>query len=216
MTDQTTLSTLERCAEILRRNHFDVVLQPDLAAAGQYLRDEIQRLTPKSISFGDSMTLLATGLIDDLRAGKYPDITFYDGFVAGNPDGKNMERRRQGLLSDLFLTGINAISLEGSLHWLDMIGNRIAPVAFGPKKVILLAGRNKICPTPADAEARIREIAAPKNAARHEGFTTPCIKTGRCMDCRSPQRICNEHLILSRCYPAGRITVVLIDQEAGL
>ncbi len=210
------MNLLEQSAHILSRNGFHVVILPNIDEAGIYIRKEILRIAPKSISFGDSMTLLATGVIDELREGKFSGITFYDGFVPGNPDGGNMERRRQGLLSDLFLTGINAISLEGTLHWLDMIGNRIAPVAFGPKKVMLIAGKNKICTTPEEAEARIKTIAAPKNAARHEGFTTPCVKTGKCMDCRSPQRICNEHLILSRCYPKGRITVILIDEEAGL
>ena len=124
--------------------------------------------------------------------------------------------RRQGLLADLFLTGINAITLGGSLYWVDMVGNRVAPVLFGPRRVVLLAGRNKIAATQAEAEQRVREIAAPKNVARHPGFRTPCAVTGVCSDCNSPQRICNARVTLERCYPAGRILVLLIDEDLGL
>lgn len=119
-------------------------------------------------------------------------------------------------LCDLFLTGANAVTLDGELHWLDMIGNRIAPIAFGPRHVILTVGRNKIVEDGDAAFRRIRETAAPRNAARHEDFDTPCVKTGRCMDCASPRRICNERLILHKCHPKGRITVVLIDEDLGL
>ena len=134
----------------------------------------------------------------------------------GVPFRELIERRRQALLCDLFLTGANAVTLDGELHWLDMIGNRIAPIAFGPRHVILTVGRNKIVEDGDAAFRRIRETAAPRNAARHEDFDTPCVKTGRCMDCASPRRICNERLILHKCHPKGRITVVLIDEDLGL
>lgn len=87
---------------------------------------------------------------------------------------------------------------------------------FGPRRVVLLAGRNKIVDTQADAERRVQQIAGPKNVARHTGFRTPCAVTGLCADCNSPQRICNSRVWLERCYPAGRILVLLIDEEAGL
>ena len=85
-----------------------------------------------------------------------------------------------------------------------------------PRRVVLLAGRNKIVDTQADAERRVQQIAGPKNVARHTGFRTPCAVTGLCADCNSPQRICNSRVWLERCYPAGRILVLLIDEEAGL
>ncbi|MFR9130063.1 MAG: LUD domain-containing protein [Alistipes putredinis] len=90
---------------------------------------------------------------------------------------------------------------------LDMIGNRIAPIAFGPRKVLLVVGRNKITPTREAAEERIRTIAAPQNIARHPGFRTPCAVTGVCADCYSEDRICNTHLRMERCFPRKRITV---------
>lgn len=129
---------------------------------------------------------------------------------------ERLEIRRQALMSDLFITGVNAISMEGSLHWLDKVGNRIAPVAFGPRKVVIVAGRNKIVADRAQAEDRIRTIAAPQNVARHPGFRTPCARTGVCSDCNSPDRVCNTRMEMLRCWPAGRVLVVLIDQELGL
>ena len=87
------------------------------------------------------------------------------------------------------------------------------PIAFGPRKVLLVVGRNKITPTREAAEERIRTIAAPQNIARHPGFRTPCAVTGVCADCYSEDRICNTHLRMERCFPRKRITVVLIDED---
>ena len=206
--------TTERCADRLRRNGFEVATAADAHEAGEYIRSRIAELAPASISFGDSMTLYATGTVEWLRTQRtYP---FIDTFEQGVPFRELIERRRQALLCDLFLTGANAVTLDGELHWLDMIGNRIAPIAFGPRHVILTVGRNKIVEDGDAAFRRIRETAAPRNAARHEDFDTPCVKPGRCMDCASPRRICNERLILHKCHPKGRITVVLIDEDLGL
>ena len=93
--------------------------------------------------------------------------------------------------------------------------HRVAAIAFGPRKVLLVAGRNKIVATRAAAEARIRDIAAPRNVARL-GQKTPCAATGVCADCDSEGRICNTHLRMERCFPRKRITVILIDEEMGL
>ena len=98
----------------------------------------------------------ATGIVDDLhRDGHY---RLFDGFDPAMPRPQKLEIRRQGLLADLFITGINAVTEDGALLWLDMIGNRIAPIAFGPRKVLLVVGRNKITPTREAAEERIRTI----------------------------------------------------------
>lgn len=210
MTNETT----ERCIKALARNGFDVRTAATAAEAGILIRSIIDETNPASISFGDSMTLYATGTIAWLR--EQTEIPFIDTFEAGVAFRDLIERRREALTCGLFLTGINAVCGDGSLQWLDMIGNRIAPIAFGPRKVVLVAGRNKIVATQEEAYARIRDTAAPQNVARHEGFKTPCAETGRCHDCASPQRICNERLILHKCHPKGRITVILIDEDLGL
>lgn len=213
-THDTPDNLQEQCAGRLRRNGFEAVLVPDEKAAGAFIRERIETLAPSSVSFGDSMTLYATGTIDWLRSqNRYPLI---DTFEVGVPFRQLIERRRQALLCDTFLTGINAVTLTGELHWLDMIGNRIAPIAFGPRHILLTVGRNKIVADTAAAYERIRTQAAPQNVARHEGMVTPCAKTGVCHDCSSPHRICNERLILHKCHPAGRITVILIDRDLGL
>ena len=201
---------LAACARQLRRHGFEAVCVADLAEAGRRLRDEIARCAPRSISYGDSMTLRATGIVEELRNGSRYE--FIDGFDPALPRPEQLEVRRKGLLADFFMTGVNAVTLGGSLYWVDMVGNRTAPVIFGPRRVVLLAGRNKIVDTQADAERRVQQIAGPKNVARHTGFRTPCAVTGLCADCNSPQRICNSRVWLERCYPAGRILVLLIDE----
>lgn len=208
------MNDLQECAKNLLKHGFEVTIVPTVNAAGERLREEIKQFSPQTVSYGDSMTVLATGIIEELRVNS--ELTFHDGFAPNTTWEEQLEKRRQGLISDLFFTGINAITVSGSLHWLDMIGNRIAPLAFGPKKVVLLAGKNKIVATKEEANRRIREIAAPRNVARHPRFKTPCAITGICADCNSAQRICNASLTIERSFPKGRILVILIEEEIGL
>ena len=210
----TNAEKLHACAEALRRHHFEVAVVETPQEAFEKIRAVVETEAPKLVSFGDSMSMRETGIIEWLRANG--NWTLLDGFDASMPRPERLEIRRQALMSDLFITGVNAITTEGTLHWLDMVGNRIAPVAFGPRKVVLVAGRNKIVASRDKAEERIRRIAAPQNIARHPGFRTPCAKTGVCMDCNAPDRICNTRMEMLRCHPAGRILVVLIDQDLGL
>ena len=209
-----TRARLEACAKKLQQHGFEALVVPDLDEAGRILRQQIEQHAPQSISYGDSMTLRATGIIDELRT--QSRYTFIDGFDPDMTRPQQLEVRRLGLTADFFMTGINAVTDNGSLYWVDMVGNRIAPVISGPRHVVLLAGHNKLVATQAEAEDRVREIAGPKNVARHPRFRTPCAITGRCADCNSPQRICNARLTLERCYPKGRITVILIDEAWGL
>lgn len=204
---------LHTCAEALRRHHFDAEVVDDTTKAAERIRAIIESEAPEVVAFGDSITMRATGIIEWLRT--EPRYKLLDGFDAAMPRPERLEIRRQALLCDLFITGINAVTSDGTLHWLDMVGNRIAPIAFGPRKVILVAGRNKVVANRAEAEERIRTIAAPQNVARHPGFRTPCAVTGRCSDCNSPDRICNTRMEMLRCQPEDRISVLLIDEELG-
>ena len=97
-----------------------------------------------------------------------------------------------------------------------MVGNRVGGITFGPNYVVLLIGRNKLVKDVASAMERIRSHAAPLNAIRHEGWKTPCVKTSFCMDCSSPDRICNTWVINEKSYPKGRIKVILINEDCGL
>jgi hypothetical protein len=175
---------LDPCREALKANGFTVYGVPIADAAGSLILDElVQAIAPKIVSWGDSMTLAATGVIEALLGdSKIEVIRTFDGTV---PREVLIERRRRALLCDLFFTGSNAVTLAGELVNLDMIGNRVAGLVFGPRQVIVTLGRNKVVPDLEAAMTRIRNHAAPANAARH-GFKTPCVKEGRCMDCRSP------------------------------
>lgn len=202
------------CAAALRRHHFEVETVKDTSEALAAIKAMIEAEHPEVVSFGDSMTMRATGIIEWLRGDER--CTLLDGFDSSMPRPEKLEIRRKALMSDLFITGVNAITTQGTLHWLDMIGNRIAPVAFGPRKVIIVAGRNKVVADREQAEERIRTIAAPQNIARHPGFRTPCAITGICSDCNSADRICNTRMEMQRCYPKGRVAVILIDEDLGL
>ena len=212
MTAEST--SLEQCQAALAANGFDVYLAKDPAHARQIFFDEILPVVESDlVSWADSMTMEATGVLAELLAD--PKVKMIKTFDPGVPRVVIIERRRQALLADLFLTGSNAVTACGKLVNLDMIGNRTGGISFGPKKVVLFVGQNKIVPDLASAMDRIKSYAAPLNAKRHN-FPTPCAKTGRCYDCNSPKRICNTWSILDKCFPLGRIKVVLIEGEFGL
>ena len=209
-----TAEKLEACAAALRRHHFEAEVVKDTEAALGLLKTVVEAERPQLVSFGDSISMRETGIIEWLQGNE--QLKVLDGFDASMPYEQRLEIRHQALLSDLFITGVNAVTEQGTLHWLDKVGNRIAPVAFGPRKVIIVAGRNKITANRDEAEERIRHIAAPQNVARHPGFRTPCAITGVCSDCNSQDRICNTRMEMLRCWPDKRVLVVLIDQDLGL
>lgn len=206
---------IEKTIQSLKKNHFDVFLAKDTDEAHDIFFHEIlPTLTFRTASWGDSETMKATGVLKDLR--KNPEISIINTFGADMSRSQKIYWRRQALLADLFLTGTNALTQKGQLVNLDMIGNRVGGITFGPQHVVLFIGTNKIVSDIEGAMHRIRTIAAPQNAMRHEGFRTPCHKTGVCMDCNSPDRICNVWTITEKSYPAGRIKIILIDQPLGL
>lgn len=207
--------TIEKTINSLRKNHFDVFPVANTDEAREIFFQEIfPSLQPQTVSWGDSETMKATGVMEELR--KNPEISLINTFGAGMSRQQKTYWRRQALLSDLFLTGSNALTQKGQLVNLDMIGNRVGGITFGPRNVVLFIGINKIVADIEEAMHRVRTIAAPQNAIRHEGLRTPCHKTGICMDCNSPDRICNVWTITEKSYPVGRIKVILINQALGL
>jgi len=127
---------------------------------------------------------------------------------------ESMERRRQSLLVDLFIAGSNAVTEVGQLVNLDMIGNRIGGITFGPKNVVILVGRNKIVTDLDEAMFRIKNYAAPVNTMRLDK-KTPCAKTSYCEECKSPDRICNTWTITEKSFPKGRVKIILINDDLG-
>jgi len=200
--------------EALEANNFEVFLADNAAAAKKIVLEEIiPKSGAKSISWGGSMTFTGTGLYDELKNAK--DLQVLDVYDKTIPVEAMMERRRQALLVDLFITGSNAVTETGSLVNLDMTGNRVAALTFGPKSVIVLVGRNKVVPDLEQAMLRIKNYAAPVNSMRLDK-KTPCIKTSYCEECKSTERICNTWTITEKSYPKCRIKVVLINEDLGL
>ena len=205
---------LKNCKDALEENNFSAFVAATPSDAKKIVIDQIlPGIDITSVSWGDSMTLYATGILQYFR--EKSEIKLIETFGENISRDKSMERRREAILTDLFFTGTNAVIESGMLVNLDMIGNRVGAITFGPKKVIILVGRNKIVPELDDAMFRIKNYAAPVNAARLD-METPCIKTGYCEDCSSPKRICNSWTVTEKSFPKGRVKVVLINQDLGL
>lgn len=204
---------LDNLKSALEMNNFDVYLADSAAHAKEVvLRDILPGIDVKSVSWGGSMTLDATGLCNYFKEkAAYDVIDTFDRSVSGE---EQMETRRQALLADLFVAGTNAVTESGQLVNLDMIGNRIGGITFGPKHVIILLGRNKLTVDLDEAMFRIKNYAAPVNTMRL-GMKTPCAKTSICEECKSPQRICNTWTITEKSFPKGRIKIVLINEDLG-
>lgn len=204
---------LEHVKAQFESNNFEVFIADNREHARKIVLDEIIPKTgAKSVSWGGSATFVQTGLYDALKTGWGMEVL--DTYDKSFTPEEAMERRRRSVLSDLFIAGANALTEDGELVNLDMIGNRVAAITFGPKHVILLAGRNKIVEDREEAMLRIKNYAAPVNTMRLDK-KTPCVKTSFCQDCKSPDRICNTWVITEKCFPKGRIKLVLINEDLG-
>lgn len=204
---------LEDIKTALEKNNFEAHVVADGAAAKSLCLDRlIPAVAPGSISWGGSMTFTDSGLYNAIKTRS--GLNVIDTFDKSIGASESYERRRQSLLVDLFITGTNAVTERGHLVNLDMIGNRVAALTFGPRAVIVLVGRNKIVPDLTAAMDRIKGYAAPVNVMRLDK-KTPCATTGRCHDCKTPDRICNYWTITEKSFPKHRIKVVLINQEMG-
>lgn len=163
------------------------------------------------VGFGDSVTLEETGVFEWLRGGE---------FVLNDKHrpGLTPEEKRAVYLKnfdvDTFLTGTNAVTVDGKLFNIDGNGSRVAPMLYGPKQVVVVAGINKLTDTAQEAVERARQVAAPLDAARlHKD--TPCVKLGKCVDCRHAQRICNDFVLIAGQFVKDRIKVILVNQAYG-
>jgi len=204
---------LEDVKAALESNNFDVYLANDKTDAQTIVLEGIlPKLGAKTVSWGGSQTFIATGLYDRLKDDA--NLNVLDAFDKKISAEEMLERRRQALLADLFITSTNALTETGQLVNLDMIGNRIGGLTFGPKWVILLVGRNKVVADLEEAMYRVKNYVAPVNAMRLDK-KTPCVKTSYCEECKSPDRICNTWTITEKSFPKGRVKVVLINEDLG-
>lgn len=163
-----------------------------------------------TIGWGGAMSAQQIGLLDAVKSGSY---NAYDRDSCATMEDR-VKMMKKCLTADVFLTGANAISLDGQMVNIDGIGNRVAAIVYGPETILVIAGMNKVVDTLEDAVRRARTVAAPMNQQR---FTnqTPCQITGSCADCKSPECICNQILITRHCRPAGRIKFIIVGEELG-
>ncbi|MDA3916497.1 MAG: lactate utilization protein [Deltaproteobacteria bacterium] len=204
---------LEAVKENLEKNRFNVFIAPDAKTAKDIaLKDIISKLDIKTVSWGGSMSFVATGLFHELKDN--PDLEVLNTFNQKLTPEQMLELRRQSLMVDLFVTGTNAVTQDGQLVNLDMVGNRVAAIMWGPKNVLLIIGRNKICEDLEEAMLRIKNYAAVVNTMNLDK-KTPCVKTGTCQDCSSPDRICNYWTITEKSFIKERINIILVNEDLG-
>ena len=160
-----------------------------------------------TVTMGGAMSAHEIGLVAALKAGSYHFI-----------DRDEMPDKRAAMLAaydaDWFLASANAITRDGILVNIDGNSNRVSAIAQGPRKVLLIVGMNKVCGDVDGAMKRARNVAAPINAQRF-GLSTPCARTGACMDCKSPDTICCQFLITRYSRHKDRIHVILVNDSLG-
>ena len=164
-----------------------------------------------TVGWGGAMSAQQIGLLDAMNNGNYHAI---DRDKAPNPEERK-KAMKSCLLADVFITGANALSMDGQMVNIDGNGNRVAAIVYGPESILVIAGMNKVMDTLEAAVIRARTIAAPMNKQRFDA-QIPCEVTGTCADCKSEGCICNQILITRNSKPAGRIKVILVGEDLGL
>lgn len=193
----------------LKSRHFDAYY----CATKEEALAKALELIPEgaTVGWGGAMSANQIGLMKALHQGNYAPI---DREKCSTPEEK-LQAAKDSMFADVFLTGANALSLDGEMVNIDGTGNRVAAIVYGPKEVLVIAGMNKVCDTLEDAITRARTVAAPLNQQRFQ-LANPCTATGSCVDCKSETCICNQILITRHCRPVGRIKFVLVGEDLGL
>jgi hypothetical protein len=177
-------------------------------------KEEVIKMIPEGTTVYrcGSTSLVEIGLWEAVKA--LPGVTVIDPYLPELSPEQGLEQRRKGLSADIMISSTNAITLNGILVNLDGMGNRVAAMSFGPKKVILVVGMNKVVPDLDTAFKRVKHHAAPLNNIRY-GLPNPCVETGICIDCRTPTRICNMWSVIEGQMVKDRIHVKLVGEPMG-
>ncbi|NLT94671.1 MAG: LUD domain-containing protein [Clostridia bacterium] len=198
----------KQAVKALQANRMEALLAEDQEEACRYL---LQAINPqKTVALGDSLTLKEMGIIKRLEERGQRVVNPF-----AVPGQDNIELMYEAFNCYYYLTGSNAVTLDGKILCVDSIGNRVAPMFFGPKEVFIVAGVNKLVENLEEGRKRIKEYAAPVNA-RRLGKNTPCITLPKCTDCSSEDRICNVEVILHKKPRFTKVTVLLINRHLGL
>jgi hypothetical protein len=203
----------------LNRRRMAASFVPTAEAAKAEVLHLVRSMDPKptSIMRCGSESIGSLGLWTELAA--LPGVTFLDPYRADKTPAENADVRRRTLLADVMVSSTNALTMDGRLVNLDGTGNRVAAMIFGPLKVILVVGMNKVVADLDAAYARIRTVAAPANNIRIEslypGVKNPCMEDGRCHQCASDTKICNIWTTIEGSSVKDRIHVVLVGEDMG-
>ena len=193
--------------ENLKRNGFAAEYFTTSREAYDYLMDAVK--SSQSVGFGGSWTLKELGLFDGLK--ERGNEAYWHWFPG---EDSVMDVLKKDMVTDIYMSGANAITLDGRIVNIDGTGNRLSSLLFGHQHLYIVAGINKICKNYEEAIIRIKNEACPKNAKRL-GLNTPCAVLGKCTSCDSPDRMCNATLILER-QPGGiPTTIVLVGERLG-
>lgn len=200
---------IERTINALENNNMNGYL---VGSKGELIA-KINELVEENslIGCGGSQTLFQTGVIDYLRSGKYE---FLDRYIAGLTPDEIKDIYRKSFCADAYFTSTNAITENGEIYNVDGNGNRVAAMLYGPDKVIIVCGVNKIVKDVNEAIKRNELLAAPANAKRLD-TKTPCKSTGYCMDCKSDDRICCEYTLIKKQRTKNRIHVIILNKSFG-
>lgn len=193
----------------LKSRHFDAYY---CATKEEALKKALE-LIPEgaSVGWGGAMSCQQIGLIDAVNNGPYRAM---DRDRCETPEERE-QMMKDHLFADVFLTGANALSLDGQMVNIDGTGNRVAAIIYGPKSILVVAGMNKVMDTLDEAVRRARTVAAPLNQQRFL-LENPCTATGTCADCKSERCICNQIVITRHCRPVGRIKFIIVGEDLGL
>ena len=189
-------------------------MEGSYAVSAAQAREEIVAMIPRGATVYRCGSMSAVSM--DLWQGiaKIHGVEIIDPFKPGLSFEYSLEPRQKGLMADIMITSTNAITLDGKLVNLDGLGNRVAAMIFGPQKVILVVGMNKVVPDLESAIARVKHYSAPVNAVRMN-IKTPCAESGICSDCKTPARFCNIWSIIEGQRIKGRIHVKLVGENLG-
>lgn len=206
--DRMNRESIEQTLKSFRQNRMDAVYFDTADEAKDYILKSVAK--EQCVGIGGSITIQNMNLHHDLME-QGNEVVWH--WLETTPEGKKAALEKAGK-ADLYLTSANAITLTGEIINVDGVGNRVATMIYGPKKVMIVCGINKICNDMVDALDRLRKQAAPPNAKRLN-LKTPCSVTGECIDCNSPQRICNVTTIIHKKPMQTEMEVVLIGESLG-
>jgi hypothetical protein len=201
---------VERTIHALKKNNFEALYVSDSKSA----LEEVMKRIPDgaTVGIGGSSTLAQTGILDALKNRK---VQLVWPFQQAKNEEERIELIRKSFSSDVFLSSTNAVTEDGKLFNIDATGNRVGAMFIGPKKVIVVSGVNKIVKNIEGAEKKLKGWTAIQNSKRLNR-KTPCVETGVCEDCNSPDRICNIYVTLAKKPSRTDVLIILVGEHLGI